>query len=509
MATSHSKGLSKVLIANRGEIAVRVIRACRELGIRTVAVYSDPDRDALHVRMADEAINIGPAIARQSYLNVDKIIAAAKETGADAIHPGYGFLSEKPELPMACEAAGLTFIGPSASAMSAMGEKTAARRRMRAANVPIVPGALEGVNVDEALRIAAEIGFPVIIKAASGGGGRGVRIVHRADDLPAALESATSEASNAFNDPTVYLERYVSPARHIEMQIIADTHGNCVYLGERECSIQRRLQKLVEESPSVVVDDDLRRRMGEAAVAAAKAVGYVNAGTIEFLVDSDGNFYFMEMNTRLQVEHPVTEFITGVDLVRTQLLVAAGEPLPFKQEDIQRRGWSIEARITAEDPFNNFLPSTGVITYVREPSGPGVRVDSSIYPGLEVTVDYDSLLAKLIVWGDDRAQAIERMRRALREYEIVGVRTSIPFHQILLETDDFINGNFDTAYVARAWPAIATTAHDRADDAALLAAAFAATRGQNGRPASESHRPGPAMSNWKLLARRDQLRRGW
>ncbi|GIW08806.1 MAG: acetyl-CoA carboxylase biotin carboxylase subunit [Dehalococcoidia bacterium] len=496
--------IRKVLVANRGEIAVRIIRACRDLGIASVAVYSDPDRDALHVRMADEAYHIGPALARDSYLRVDKLIDVAKRSGADAIHPGYGFLSEKEVLPAACVEAGITFIGPSAEAMAAMGEKTAARRRMHAAGVPIVPGALEGVDADQAARIAGEIGFPIILKAAAGGGGKGVRVVERPEDLGSALRGAVSEAVSSFGDGTVYVERYVSPARHIEIQIIADSHGNCVYLGERECSIQRRLQKLVEESPSVVVDEALRRRMGEAAVAAARAVGYVNAGTIEFLVDSDRNFYFMEMNTRLQVEHPVTELVTGIDLVREQIRVASGLPLSFTQEDIRPRGHAIECRISAEDPFNNFLPAIGVVEALREPLGPGVRVDSALYEGLNVTVDYDPLLSKLIVWGADRDEAIRRMRRALDEYEIVGVRTTIPFHQILMESEDFASGRFDTGFLARRWPALAEEIPDRRDEAALLAAAVAHVRGH------QVKKPAPAVNGgtnpWKLLARRAALR---
>jgi acetyl-CoA carboxylase biotin carboxylase subunit len=497
--------IRKVLIANRGEIAVRVIRACRDLGIASVAVYSDPDRDALHVRMADEAYHIGPALARDSYLRVDKLIDVAKRSGADAIHPGYGFLSEKEVLPRACAEAGITFIGPSAEAMAAMGEKTAARRRMRAAGVPIVPGALEGVDADEAARIAREIGVPIILKAAAGGGGKGVRVVERLEDLPSALRGAASEAESSFGDGTVYVERYVSPARHIEIQIIADTHGNCVYLGERECSIQRRLQKLVEETPSVIMDDDLRRRMGEAAVAAARAVDYVNAGTIEFLVDADRNFYFMEMNTRLQVEHPVTELVTGIDLVREQIRVASGLPLSFTQEEVRPRGHAIECRISAEDPFNNFLPAIGVVEALREPLGPGVRVDSALYEGLNVTVDYDPLLSKLIVWGADREEAIRRMRRALDEYQIVGVRTTIPFHQILMESSDFAEGRFDTGFISRRWPALAEEVPDHRHDAAVLAAAVAHARGH------QAKKPAPAAngvgSPWKLLARRDALRR--
>jgi acetyl-CoA carboxylase biotin carboxylase subunit len=497
--------LRKILIANRGEIAVRVIRACRDLGIASVAVYSDPDRDALHVRMADEAYHIGPALARDSYLRVDKLIDVAKRSGADAIHPGYGFLSEKEVLPAACAEAGITFIGPSAEAMAAMGEKTAARRRMKAAGVPIVPGALEGVDAAEAARLAGEIGFPIILKAAAGGGGKGVRVVERPEDLASALRGAVSEAEASFGDGTVYVERYVSPARHIEIQIIADRHGNCVYLGERECSIQRRLQKLVEESPSVIMDEELRRRMGEAAVAAARAVGYVNAGTIEFLVDADRNFYFMEMNTRLQVEHPVTELVTGVDLVCEQIRVASGLPLSFGQADIQPRGHAIECRISAEDPFNNFLPAIGVVEALREPLGPGVRVDSALYEGLDVTVDYDPLLSKLIVWGTTREEAIRRMRRALDEYQIVGVRTTIPFHQVLMESEDFAAGRFDTGFIGRRWPALAEEVADRREEAALLAAAVAHVRGhQVKKPAAVSN---GGINPWKLLARRDGLRR--
>jgi acetyl/propionyl-CoA carboxylase alpha subunit len=391
--------------------------------------------------------------------------------------------------------------------MAAMGEKTAARRRMKAAGVPIVPGALEGVDADEAMRIANEIGFPVILKAAAGGGGKGVRVVERAEDLAGALRGATSEAATSFGDATVYVERYVSPARHVEIQLIADRHGNCVYVGERECSIQRRLQKLVEESPSVAVDADLRRRMGEAAVAAARAVDYENAGTIEFLLDANGNFYFMEMNTRLQVEHPVTELVYGLDLVREQIRVAAGMPLSFTQDDIKPRGAAIEVRVSAEDPFNNFLPATGTVSVLNEPTGPGVRLDSAIYEGLEVTVDYDPLLAKLIVYGANRDQAIDRMARALREFDVVGVRTTIPFHQILMETDDFRTGAFDTAYVGRRWPQIAEEAGSREEDAALLAAAVAHVHGHAAKtPLPPS--TGTAGNPWKLMHRREMLRRG-
>ncbi|MCL6647842.1 MAG: acetyl-CoA carboxylase biotin carboxylase subunit [Chloroflexi bacterium] len=494
----------KVLIANRGEIAVRIIRACHDLGIAAVAVYSEPDADALHVRLADEAYPIGPAPARESYLRIEKLIEVAKRAGADALHPGYGFLAENEALPAACAEAGITFIGPSAEAIAAMGEKTAARRRMHAAGVPIVPGTLEGVRPEDAPGLAERIGYPVILKAAAGGGGKGVRIVERPEDLPAALRSASSEALSAFGDGSIYLEKYIAPARHIEIQILADQHGTTVSLGERECSIQRRLQKLIEESPSVVVDAPLRQRMGEAAIAAARAVGYVNAGTIEFLVDADRNFYFMEMNTRLQVEHPVTELVMGVDLVVEQIRVAAGLPLSFRQEDLQPRGHALECRISAEDPFNQFLPATGRISALREPLGPGVRVDSSLYPGLEVTVNYDPLLSKLIVWGATREQAIQRMRRALREYLIVGVATSIPFHQAVMASEEFARGQFDTGFVGRRWPALAAEVSDDHETAALLAALVAHTRGhQTAKPAPIRDGTG---NPWKLLARREALR---
>ncbi len=442
----------KVLIANRGEIAVRVIRACRDLGLTSVAVYSDVDRNALHVRMADEAIHLGASASSESYLNIEKVLDAAKRSGAGAIHPGYGFLSENADFADACERAGIIFVGPPGRAMRALGEKTAAKRIAVEAGVPIVPGFNEGLrDATQAAQIAAEIGYPVLLKAAAGGGGKGIRFVHRPDELEGALRLAKSEARTAFGDDTVYMEKAVSPARHIEVQIFADTHGNAVHLGERECSIQRRHQKLIEESPSPVLDEELRARFTSAAVSLAKASGYVNAGTVEFLLGPDRNFYFLEVNTRLQVEHPVTEWRTGLDLVREQLRVAAGLPLSFRQEDVQFRGHAIEARITAEDPLNRFLPASGTVAALRNPEGPGVRVDGGIYAGLTIPLFYDSLLAKLICWGQDREEALNRLRRALDEYVIAGVRTTIPFHQWLMRHPRFIASDFSTDFIAEEW----------------------------------------------------------
>ncbi|HEX6818773.1 MAG TPA: acetyl-CoA carboxylase biotin carboxylase subunit [Ktedonobacterales bacterium] len=453
---------SKVLIANRGEIAVRIIRACRDLGLGTVAVYSDADRTATHVRLADEAVHLGASAPSQSYLNITKILDAAKQTGAGAIHPGYGFLSENADFADACAAAGLIFVGPPGDVMRRLGEKTAAKRIAVEAGVPIVPGynaRLE--SAEEAARIAEEIGYPVLLKAAAGGGGKGIRFVHRPDELASSLRLAMSEARTAFGDDTVYMEKAVHPARHIEVQVFADTQGNAVHLGERECSIQRRHQKLIEESPSVALDDELRARFTSAAVALAKAAGYVNAGTVEFLLGPDRSFYFLEVNTRLQVEHPVTELRTGLDLVREQLRVASGLPLSFTQEQVHFSGHAIESRITAEDPANRFLPASGTVVALRDPAGPGVRVDSGLYEGMQVSLYYDSMLAKLICWGADRAEAITRLRRALTEYTIDGVRTTVPFAQWLLAHPRFQAGDFSTDFIAEEWrpdePAVAPT----------------------------------------------------
>lgn len=440
----------KVLIANRGEIAVRVLRALHEMSIRSVVVYSDVDRAALHVRKADEAYHIGPATASESYLNIGKIIEAARKCGAEAIHPGYGFLSENANFARACCDAGIKFIGPTPEAMEALGSKTRARQLMQKADVPFVPGSAKGlISLEEAEEVAAKVGYPIMLKAAAGGGGKGMRLVRGADELKSAYEAARSEALRSFGDDEVYIEKFIENPRHIEMQILADEHGNCVYLGERECSVQRRHQKVLEESPSPLVDPDMRRRMGEIAVRVAKESGYTNAGTVEFLSDQRKNFYFLEVNTRLQVEHPVTEMITGFDLVHLQLKIAAGEALPFRQEDIKIRGHAIECRIYAEDPDNNFFPSPGTISLLLSPSGPGIRRDSGMYEGATVPIDYDPLLAKLIGYGSDRTQAIDRLQRALREYFIGGIKTNLSLFRRILHDPDFLAGRLDTGFLDR------------------------------------------------------------
>lgn len=448
----------KILIANRGEIAVRVQRACRELGIETVAVFSEADRQALHVRFADEAYLLGPAPSRDSYLRGDKIIEIARKCGADAIHPGYGFLAERADFAAACADAGQVFIGPRPSSIAAMGDKAVARATVARAGVPVVPGT-EGQGAlrdEELLALAPKIGFPLLVKATSGGGGKGMREVNNLDEMPGLLQSARREAESAFGDGNVYLEKLVEGAHHIEYQILADQHGNVIHLGERECSIQRRHQKLIEEAPSplLVNDDALRRRMGEVAAQAARSVDYTNTGTIEFLVDQKRNFYFLEMNTRLQVEHPVTEMVTGLDIVTEQIRIAYGWKLSHRQEDIRWNGAAIECRINTEDPYNNFLPSTGRITLTQLPTGPGVRVDTGVYIGFEITPYYDPLISKLIVWGESRPQAIARVRRALEEYRIAGVRTNIPFHQTMMATYPFLAGNYDTRFVEDQFAAI-------------------------------------------------------
>jgi acetyl-CoA carboxylase biotin carboxylase subunit len=491
--------IKKLLIANRGEIAVRVIRACREQGIATVAVFSDADREALHVLMADEAYPIGAAPAVESYLAIDKLVATGRRAGADAVHPGYGFLAENARFAEACAEAGLTFVGPPPAAIRAMGDKTAARKIARDLKVPMVPGTLEPIGSDDEARTRArEIGFPVMLKAAMGGGGKGMRLVRQEAELADALRAARSEAGAAFGDTAVYLERAVSEPRHVEIQVLADGHGTIVHLGERECSIQRRHQKLVEESPSPVVDAPLRARLGEAACRVARAAGYVNAGTVEFLLDADRNFYFLEMNTRLQVEHPVTEMVTGIDLVREQLRIAAGEPLGYAQQDVRWRGWAIECRINAEDPFSGWIPSPGTITGLRGATGPWVRDDSGAYEGYTVPRWYDTLVAKLIVWADDRPAAVERMLRALAEYTVVGVRTTIPALQRIVGHPDFRAGRLSTAFLERVLPEL------RANDgrfatlatiAAVLAEHERARRGE--APAGDAEPP----SRWRLAAR--------
>ncbi len=499
----------KVLIANRGEIAVRIIRACRELGIQTVAVYSEADRRALHVRYADEAYLLGPAPSRESYLRSDKIIDIARKCGADAIHPGYGFLAEREDFAQACADAGIAFIGPKPSSIAAMGDKAIARATVRKAGVPVVPGTEDVGNLrdEELLALAPQIGFPLLIKATAGGGGKGMREVRSLEEMPALLQAARREAEAAFGDGNVYLEKLITGARHIEIQLLADMFGNVIYLGERDCSLQRRHQKLVEEAPSPFVDEELRRRMGEVAVQAARAVEYVNAGTIEFLVDKDKHFYFLEMNTRLQVEHPVTEMVTGIDIVKEQIRIARGRPLSYRQEDIELKGHAIECRINAEDPYNNFMPSTGQITHMNIPTGPGVRVDTGVYPGFEITPYYDPMIAKLIVWGETRAQAILRMRRALEEYRIIGVRTNIPFHQTLMDSTRFLGGQYDTRFVEERFSMNENESEraSHAEIAAIFATLVAHHRTQ--LAAQIVKRGARDTSNWKWLSRWERLHR--
>ena len=498
----------KILIANRGEIAVRVMRACREMGIATVAVYSDVDRAALHVRMADEAYPIGAAAAAESYLNIEKILEVARRYGAEAIHPGYGFLSENPRFARACAEAGVKFIGPTAAAMERMGSKTRARQAMEKAGVPFVPGTLRGLeSVQQAEEVAARIGYPVMLKAAAGGGGKGMRLVENPRDLQQALEAARSEAERAFGDGEVYVEKAIVNPRHIEVQVLADEHGNTVHLGERECSLQRRHQKVLEESPSVLVDDAMRRKMGEVAVRVAQAAGYTNAGTVEFLADQERNFYFLEMNTRLQVEHPVTEQVTGLDLVQLQIRIAAGEKLPFAQEEVQLRGHAIEVRIYAEDPDNQFFPSPGKIEKLAAPSGPGIREDSGIYEGWTVPLDYDPMLSKLIAYGSDRAQAIARMERALGEYFIGGIKTNLGLFRRILASPEFREGKLDTGLLDRLIKRAAEVRVDAngARDAAIGAAIFAALD-KTGKP-RQSDAPGTSSSSgWATAGRREALR---
>ena len=502
---------NKVLIANRGEIAVRIIRACRELGLETVAVYSDADRQALHVRYADEAYRLGPAPSRDSYLRIDKIIEIARKSGAKAIHPGYGFLAERADFAQACRDAGMAFIGPNPSSIAAMGDKAVARATVSRAGVKVVPGT-EGegsLNDEELLALAPSIGFPLLVKATAGGGGKGMREVNRLEDMATLLNAARREAEASFGDGNVYLEKLVEGARHIEIQILADGQDNVIHLGERECSIQRRHQKLLEESPSPFVgeDEEFRQKLGAVAVRAAQAVNYVNAGTIEFLVDKDKNFYFLEMNTRLQVEHPVTEMVTGIDIVKEQIRIARGRCLRHNQEDIHSNGWAIECRINAEDPYNNFIPSTGRITHTLLPTGPGVRVDTGVYIGFEVSPYYDSLISKLIVWGDTRGEAILRMRRALEEYKILGVHSNIPFHQRLMDSHRFMGGQYDTRFVEERFSIEeADEGKEVFPDIAAILATLVAHR-QTERAAHVIQRNERDTSNWKWLSRWERLRR--
>ena len=505
--------MRRILIANRGEIALRVVRACRDLGIAPVVAHSEADRDSLPVRLADAAVPVGPAPAARSYLDQEAVIAAAKETGCDAVHPGYGFLSENPEFARAVEAAGLVFIGPPPEAMRAVGDKVEARRLMAKAGVPIIPGLEERSNDGEAIAaFARRAGYPILIKAAAGGGGKGMRVVRSEAELAPALRLARSEAKGAFGDDGVYAEKLLEGVRHVEIQVIADAHGNAVHLGERECSLQRRHQKLVEEAPSLAVSADLRRRMGELALLAVRASGYRNAGTVEFLLDREGNPYFMEVNARLQVEHPVTELVTGIDLVRAQIEVASGRPLSFRQEEIAPCGWAIECRILAEDPASGFHPCPGRIAALRLPAGPGVRVDTALQAGDEISLHYDALIAKLLTWGRDRDEAIRRMRRALLEFRVAGIRTTIPFHLEVLAGEAFAAGRFDITWVDRAMPdlvaRLAAPDEAEAEAAAVAAALHAFETSGTDRPQAV-----PAMSPWAAAGRRAQMTgrspKGW
>ena len=516
--------LKKVLVANRGEIALRIIRACRELGIPTVGVHSDVDAGAPHVRAADEAVLIGTAASADSYLRGDRIIEAAHRTGADAIHPGYGFLAEREWFARAVRDAGVTFVGPPPEAIAAMGSKTAARTLAVAAGVPVVPGTTEALrDAEQARAIAAEFGYPVLLKAAAGGGGKGMRLVHAPGDLSAALDAARREAKNAFGDDAVYVEKYITGPRHVEIQILADAHGNVLSLGERECSVQRRHQKMIEEAPSVAVTEALRAEMGATAVRAARSAGYINAGTCEFLLDRDGHFYFLEMNTRLQVEHPVTELVTGIDIVQWQLRIAAGEPLPFTQGAIVPRGWALECRITSEDPANGFLPSTGRISYLQLPSGPGVRWDGGIESGSEIGLHYDPMLAKLITWAPTRVEAIGRMHRALLELTIEGVESSRDFHLRVMEDEEFRRGDIEIQWLERRLESLisvsppASGARIAAIAGALLAEQDRQRRSVASAPATAaqisstngSAGPAPAAGNedrWRKAARLEGLR---
>ncbi|HSC44791.1 MAG TPA: acetyl-CoA carboxylase biotin carboxylase subunit [Candidatus Acidoferrum sp.] len=496
----------KILIANRGEIAVRILRACRELGIRSAAVFSEVDRNSLHVRLADEAYPIGPAPSRESYLRVDKIMDVARRAGCDAIHPGYGFLAENAALPRACAEAGVTFIGPPAEAMEALGAKTAGRQLARRAEVPTVPGTNEPIeDLAAAQEVARGMGYPVLLKAVAGGGGKGMRLVGGDGEFASAFRDASSEALNAFGNASVYLEKYLEQPRHIEIQILADTHGRVVSLGERECSVQRRHQKVIEEAPSPIMTPELRKRMGDAAVRLARAGGYTNAGTVEFLVDAHYNFYFLEVNTRLQVEHPVTEQVTGLDLVKLQIAIAAGHRLPFAWETITPRGHAMEVRLYAEDPENNFFPSPGKILSQHAPSGPGIRVDEGVYEGWTVPMDYDPLLSKLIAWGNSREETIARLRRALEEYSVTGIKTNAALFRRILAEQDFLRAEIHTKWLDEMLqrPRAAVAEDNHVTDAAAIAAALWQAN-RNGTGAGREAGKGSEESEWKREGRRQQ-----
>ena len=493
----------KILVANRGEIAVRVIRTLRELGITSVTVYSEADRRSLHVARADEAYLIGPAPSAESYLRIDRVIDAAVRSGAEAIHPGYGFLAENSAFARAVADAGLTFIGPSPEAMDMMGNKVAARRCMVEQGVPVIPGTGEPVSdAAEAGRQAEEIGYPVMLKAAAGGGGKGIRVIHEPAELESALEMTRSEAEKAFGDNTIFVEKYIESPRHIEVQIMGDHHGNIVYLGERECSVQRRFQKLIEEAPSAAVNEELRAHLGQTAVEAGRAVDYVGAGTVEFVMGQDKKFYFLEMNTRLQVEHPITEMITGIDLVRDQILVAAGEKLPHRQEDIRIHGHAIEFRVNAEDPAQGFLPSGGTISNMHLPQGPGVRNDAGFYAGYEVPTIYDPMLGKLIVWAENRELCIARSSRALHEYSIKGIRHNLAFHAWALQQQEFISGNYDTHFIDNAFKPDMLKPRGREEDLARIASVIRTYLDRDRMVITD----GPTRTPWKWIGRREGIR---
>ena len=494
--------ISKVLVANRGEIAVRVLRTCRELGLETVAVFAEVDREAPHVRYADEAYCIGPPPARESYLRGERIIQVALESCAQAVHPGYGFLAESPGFARACAEAGLVFVGPRPETLELVGNKPVARRLARRLRLPLVPGTDRALDDAALLSSAGQVGYPLLLKAAAGGGGMGIRVVRSRAELAAAIPLARQEAQAAFDDGTLYLERLIEPARHVEVQLLADSHGHVVHLGERECSIQRRHQKLIEEAPSRALDVALRRRICRAAVRLGRAAGYVGAGTVEFLLDPEGNFYFLEVNPRLQVEHTVTEAVTGVDIVKEQLRIAAGRELSYSQKDIQPRGWALECRILAENPFQGFAPCVGRISCLREPGGPGIRVDSGVCEGLAITPYYDSLLAKLVVWGETRGVAIVRMRRALEEYQVLGVTTNLDLHRALLDSHRFFGGQFHTRFLEEHF---VPPEMDSEED--CLAAALTAVLLDYRRRAGGQAGAGETTSRWKMLGRWE-LQRG-
>jgi acetyl-CoA carboxylase biotin carboxylase subunit len=507
---SPKRTIQKILVANRGEIAVRVMRTCAEMGIRTAAVYSDADRGSLHVRKADEAVHLGPAPALESYLSVEKIVDAARKVGADAVHPGYGFLSERAELARALDRAGIAFVGPPPEAIEAVADKIAGRKAMAAAGVPTVPGSAAPIPDEaEARTFADELGYPVLVKAAAGGGGRGMRRCDRSEDFPAVWEAARREAEVAFGDDRLYLEKLLAGTRHVEVQVFADAHGRCIHLGERECSVQRRRQKVIEESPSPIVDPALRERLGAVAVRAAQAVGYVGAGTVELLVDAQRGFHFLEMNARLQVEHPVTEMITGLDLVRMQIEVARGEPI-LAQDEVVRRGHAIEARVYAEDPEAGFAPSAGKITYLRVPGGPGVRDDSGVYGGWVIPPDYDPLVSQVVAWAPTRGEAIARLVRALGEYTVHGVTSNIPWLTAVLEHPAFRSGDYDTSFCERHERALLRGPERRFEEVALIAAAISAFQRDRDEAKAFAARAGRGVerSGWARLGRARALRGG-